>query len=42
LDHVQPVGFTPVTFDPASTEPYGVGAFLLAGRQVLRLDGAAE
>jgi rhamnogalacturonyl hydrolase YesR len=42
LDHVQPVGFTPVTFDPASTEPYGVGAFLLAGRQVIRLAGAAK
>jgi unsaturated rhamnogalacturonyl hydrolase len=38
VDHVQPVGFTPVTFDPASTEPYGVGAFLLAGRQMIRLD----
>lgn len=38
LTHVQPVGFTPVTFDPESTEPYGVGAFLLAGRQIHRLD----
>ena len=37
LTHVQPVGFTPVTFDPEATEPYGVGAFLLAGRQMHRL-----
>lgn len=37
LTHVQPVGFTPVSFDPESTEPYGVGAFLLAGSQVLHL-----
>jgi unsaturated rhamnogalacturonyl hydrolase len=38
LTHVQPVGFTPVTFDPESTEPFGVGAFLLAGSEVRRLD----
>jgi len=37
LTHVQPVGFTPVTFDPQCTEPYGVGAFLLAGRQMVAL-----
>ncbi len=37
LTHVQPVGFTPVTFDENSTEPYGVGAFLLAGSEILRL-----
>jgi len=37
LTHVQPVGFTPVTFDENHTEPYGVGAFLLAGSEVLRL-----
>ena len=37
LTHVQPVGFTPVTFDPESTEPFGVGAFLLAGSEVLHL-----
>ena len=37
LTHVQPVGFTPVTFDPNHTEPYGVGALLLAGREVHRL-----
>ena len=37
LTHVQPVGATPVTFDAGSTEPYGVGAFLLAGSEVRRL-----
>jgi unsaturated rhamnogalacturonyl hydrolase len=37
LTHVQPVGFTPVTFDADATEPYGVGAFLLAGSEVHRL-----
>lgn len=40
LTHVQPVGFTPVTFDENSTEPYGVGAFLLAGREMIRLEAA--
>jgi rhamnogalacturonyl hydrolase YesR len=38
LTHVQPVGATPVTFDAGSTEPFGVGAFLLAGSEVRRLD----
>jgi len=37
LTHVQPIGFAPVTFDVESTEPFGVGAFLLAGRQVRHL-----
>jgi len=37
LTHVQPVGFTPVTFDENWTEPYGVGAFLLAGSEMLKL-----
>ncbi len=37
LTHVQPIGFTPVTFDPESSEPFGVGAFLLAGSEVRRL-----
>jgi hypothetical protein len=37
LTHVQPVGFTPVNFDPQYTEPYGVGAFLLADRQRIAL-----
>jgi unsaturated rhamnogalacturonyl hydrolase len=37
LTHVQPVGFTPVTFDENHSEPYGVGAFLLAGSEMLRL-----
>ena len=38
LTHVQPIGFTPVHFDPESSEPFGVGAFLLAGSEVRRLD----
>ena len=38
LTHVQPIGATPVTFDAESTEPYGVGSFLLAGSEVRRLD----
>lgn len=37
LTHVQPVGMTPVTFDPNTSEPYGIGAFLLAGREMIRL-----
>ena len=37
LTHVQPVGFTPVTFDENHSEPYGVGSFLLAGSEVYRL-----
>jgi hypothetical protein len=28
-----------VTFDENSTEPYGVGAFLLAGSEICRLTG---
>ncbi len=37
LTHVQPVGATPVAFDAGSSEPFGVGAFLLAGSEVRRL-----
>lgn len=37
LTHVQPVGLTPVTFQPDSTAPFGVGAFLLAGSEVRHL-----
>jgi unsaturated rhamnogalacturonyl hydrolase len=37
LTHVQPVGYTPVTFDPQHTEAFGVGAFLLAGSEIHRL-----
>jgi rhamnogalacturonyl hydrolase YesR len=37
LTHVQPIGFTPVTFDAQHTEPFGVGAFLLAGCEINRL-----
>jgi unsaturated rhamnogalacturonyl hydrolase len=37
LTHVQPIGADPKNFDADSTEPYGVGAFLLAGSEVYRL-----
>ncbi len=39
LTHVQPIGYDPRRFDPESTAPYGVGAFLLAGSEVFRLVG---
>lgn len=38
LIHVQPIGSDPKKFDENSTEPYGVGAFLLAGREIYRLN----
>jgi hypothetical protein len=34
---VQPVGYTPEKFDPQHTEPFGVGAFLLAGSEIHRM-----
>jgi rhamnogalacturonyl hydrolase YesR len=37
LTHVQPIGADPKKFPADSTEVYGVGAFLLAGSEVLRL-----
>lgn len=37
LTHVQPIGYTPVTFDSQHTEPFGVGAFLLAGSEIHRM-----
>ena len=37
LTHVQPIGSDPKSFDETTTEIYGVGAFLLAGREVYRL-----
>lgn len=37
LIHVQPIGADPKHFDPDSTEPYGVGAFLLAGSEIYRM-----
>ncbi|HEU5397034.1 MAG TPA: glycoside hydrolase family 88 protein, partial [Verrucomicrobiae bacterium] len=37
LTHVQPVGSDPKDFNPESTAPFGVGAFLLAGSEVYRL-----
>jgi unsaturated rhamnogalacturonyl hydrolase len=37
LEHVQPIGADPKTFDPSHSDVYGVGAFLLAGSEVYRL-----
>ena len=39
LEHVQPVGAAPEGFDPHHTEPFGVGAFLLASCEVYRMFG---
>ncbi len=40
--HMQPVGFTPVTFDADHSEPFGVGAFLLAGSEVSKLQPSSQ
>jgi rhamnogalacturonyl hydrolase YesR len=40
LEHVQPVGLDPKKFDPTHSEPFGVGAFLLAGSEMYRLSSA--
>ena len=37
LTHVQPIGFDPKQFDENSTEPFGIGAFLLAGSEMYRM-----
>lgn len=37
LEHVQPVGADPKKFNPTDTEVYGVGAFLLAGKEMYLL-----
>lgn len=37
LEHVQPIGAAPHGFDPKNTEPFAVGAFLLAGSEVFRM-----
>jgi rhamnogalacturonyl hydrolase YesR len=39
LEHAQPIGAAPQGFDPHHTEPFAVGAFLLAGSEVYRLSG---
>ncbi|MBC8095946.1 MAG: glycoside hydrolase family 88 protein [Akkermansiaceae bacterium] len=39
LTHVQPIGADPKKFDENATEVYGVGAFLLAGSEMYRLEG---
>ncbi len=38
LTHVQPIGADPKRFNPDATEVYGVGAFLLAGSEMHRLE----
>lgn len=38
LTHVQPVGADPKAFAEESTEIYGVGAFLLAGSEIYRME----
>ncbi len=42
LTHVQPIGADPRKFDQNATEIYGVGAFLLAGREVYRMAKASR
>jgi hypothetical protein len=37
LTHVQPIGMDPKSFDPQATEVYGVGAFLMAGSELYRM-----
>jgi len=37
LTHVQPIGADPKKFDTGATETYGVGAFLLAGSELYRM-----
>jgi len=37
LTHVQPIGEDPKNFPPEATEIYGVGAFLLAGSEIYRM-----
>lgn len=38
LTHVQPIGADPKTFPLDATEVYGVGAFLMAGSEIYRMD----
>lgn len=42
LEHVQPVGADPKKFNPTDTEVYGVGAFLLAGKEIYLLNKHGE
>jgi rhamnogalacturonyl hydrolase YesR len=37
LTHVQPIGEDPKAFDANSTDVYGVGAFLMAGSELHRM-----
>ena len=43
LGSIQPIGFAPDKFEPASSYIYGVGGFLLAGSELDRMiDGKAS
>lgn len=42
LGWIQPVGFAPDKFEPASSYVYGVGAFLLAGSEIDKLAGGSK
>ena len=39
LENVQPIGAAPDGFDPANSEPFAIGAFLLAASEVYALAG---
>jgi rhamnogalacturonyl hydrolase YesR len=40
LEHVQPIGTAPGRFDPRHSDAFAVGAFLLAGSEVIKLADA--
>jgi len=42
LTHVQSIGSDPKHFDQNATEAYGIGAFLLAGSEVYRMESSAS
>ncbi len=42
LTHVQPIGADPKKFDPDLSETYGIGAFLLAGSELYRMQLLSE
>ncbi len=41
IGYVQPIGAAPDKFGPSSIQDYGIGAFLLAGSEILRAIGGA-
>jgi rhamnogalacturonyl hydrolase YesR len=42
LGYIQPVGHDPKPADENSTDVYGVGAFLLAGSEILKMEKSNE